>query len=87
MPNKTFLIVKINASDMDRLDETIEAVKGIKNGDVKDVKREPIGFGVEIIKAGITVDSSDERLVEKVLNELNGLKEVESAELEGMTLL
>ena len=87
MPNKTFLIVKINASDMDRLDETIEAVKGIKNGDVKDVKREPIGFGVEIIKAGITVDSSDEKLVEKVLNELNGLKEVESAELEGMTLL
>ena len=87
MPSKTFLIVKINASDMDRLDETIEAVKGIKNGDVKDVKREPIGFGVEIIKAGITVDSSDEKLVEKVLNELNGLKEVESAELEGMTLL
>ncbi len=87
MPDKTLLILKINAKDLEKLDATVKAVKGIKSGEVKDVKREPIGFGVEIIKAGILVNSKDEKAIDRVLEEVNKLKEVEDAEIEGMTLL
>ncbi|HLC79983.1 MAG TPA: hypothetical protein VJG83_06220 [archaeon] len=87
MPDKTLLIVRINAKDMEKLDETVEAIKGIKSGAVKDVRKEPIGFGVQIIKAGILIDSKDQSLPEKVLTEINALAEVEDAEIEGMTLL
>ncbi len=87
MPDKTLLIVRINAKNMEKLDETVNAVKGIKSGAVKDVRREPIGFGVEVIKAGILVDSKDEKALDRVLEEIGTLKEVEDAEIEGMTLL
>ncbi|MEK6957422.1 MAG: hypothetical protein AABW99_00365 [archaeon] len=87
MPDKTLLILKINAKDLEKLDATVKAVKGIKSGEVKDVKREPIGFGVEVIKAGILVNSKDEKAIDRVLEEVKKLKEVEDAEIEGMTLL
>lgn len=87
MGDNTLLIIKINAKDLEKLDETVEAVKGIKNGEVKDIKREPIGFGVEVIKAGILVPAKDDTIVEKVIKEINDLEEVEDAEIEGMTLL
>ncbi|MBI4210488.1 MAG: elongation factor 1-beta [Candidatus Diapherotrites archaeon] len=87
MPDKTLLIIRINAKDMEKLDETVAAVKGIKSGAVKDVRREPIGFGVEVIKAGILIDSKDESLPDRVISEISALEEVEDAEIEGMTLL
>ena len=87
MPDKTLLIVRINAKDIERLDQTVQAVKSIKSGAVKDVKREPIGFGIEVIKAGILVDSKDQEAPDRVIAEISALEEVEDAEIEGMTLL
>ncbi len=87
MPDKTLLILRINAKDMEKLDETVEAIRGIKSGAVKDVKRQPIGFGVEVIKAGILVDSKDQEAPDRVMKEISALPEVEDAEVEGMTLL
>ena len=87
MPDKTLLIIRINAKDMEKLDETMAEVKTIKSGDVKDIRREPIGFGVEIIKAGVLIGSKEEGLPEKVIQEISALETVEDAEIEGMTLL
>ncbi len=84
---KILVIYKINAKDLDKLDETVKAVKGIKNGEVKDVKREPIGFGVEVIKAAILIPEKDDAILNKVTEEINSLKLVEDAEVELMTLL
>ncbi|HLC92229.1 MAG TPA: hypothetical protein VJH23_00820 [archaeon] len=87
MPDKTLLIIRINAKDMEKLDETVAAVRGIKAGAVKDVRREPIGFGVEVIKAGVLIDSKDDAAMDRVIAEIAALAEVEDAEVEGMTLL
>ena len=87
MPDKTLLIIRINAKDMEKLDETVAAVRGIKAGAVKDVLREPIGFGVEVIKAGVLIDSKDDAAMDRVIAEIAALAEVEDAEVEGMTLL
>ena len=87
MPEYMLLIIKINPVDLEKIDETIAAVKTIKSGQVKDVQKKPIGFGVEIVKAGVLVGSKDEAAPEKVINEINALKEVEDAEIAGMTLI
>ncbi|HIH09334.1 MAG TPA: hypothetical protein HA254_01555 [Candidatus Diapherotrites archaeon] len=87
MPDKTLLIIRINAKDMEKLDECVDQIKTIESGEVKDVRREPIGFGVEIIKAGILIGSKEEALPERVVNEIRALDSVEDAEIVGMTLL
>ena len=87
MPDKTMLIIKIKPKELDQIDAAVAAVRGIKSGQVMDVKKEPIGFGIEVIKAGILVDSKDDGAVDAVTNEINGLAEIEDSEIEGMTLL
>jgi len=59
----------------------------VKSGEAKDVKREPIGFGVEIIKAAILIEEKKEGALEALTKEVNELDSVEEAEVEGMTLL
>ncbi len=87
MPDKTMLIIKIKPKELGQIDAAVAAVRGIKSGQVMDVKKEPIGFGIEVIKAGILVDSKDEGAVDRVTDELSALAEIEEAEIEGMTLL
>ena len=87
MPDKTMLIMRIKPKDLDAIDAAIKAVRGVKSGQVMDVKKEPIGFGIELIKAGILVDSKDEEAIERVTQEILALAEIEEAEVEGMTLL
>ncbi len=87
MPDKTMLIFRIKPKDLGEIDAAMKAVQGIKAGQVMDVKKEPIGFGIEFIKAGILVDSKDEGAVERVSNEINAMPEIEESEIEGMTLL
>ena len=84
---KTVLIYKINAKDMETLDETIEALKVVKVGEFRDAKRIPIGFGAEFIKAAFTVPEKDDTVVEELTKEINALELVEDAEMVEMTLL
>ena len=72
---------------MDNIAETVEDVKSIKSGIVKDVKRDPIGFGIELIKVGVLVNEKEAGAMEKVTKELQALSSVEEVEQEAMTLL
>ncbi len=84
---KTVLIYKINAKDMDKVDETLESLKSVRSGEFQDAKKIPIGFGVEVIKAAFTVPEKDDNVVELLTKELNALPLVEDAEMQEMTLL
>ena len=79
--------IKIPDGLTKKIDEMEKEVKTIKSGEVKDVKRVPIGFGIEIIKVGVIVDANDDSAIERVAQELAGLETVEDAEQESMTLL
>ena len=83
---KTIAIFKINVSDMEKIDEAIELIKKIKKGAVKDIKRIPIGFGVEIIKAAVLFEEKKED-IEGATAEIKAIPLVEDVEMEGMTLL
>lgn len=87
MPDKTLVILRLNAADMGHLNEAVEEVKGLTSGEVKDVRREPIGFGVEVIKAGVLISEKDENALNRLLAEIQALKSIESVEVEGMTLI
>lgn len=62
-----------------------DAVKGL--GELKDVKRQPIAFGLELIRAGIVVPDKEEGLTDKIEERIKALKGVNQIEVEGMTLL
>ena len=84
---KTVLIYKVNAKDMDKLDETLESLKSVKKGEFRDATRIPIAFGAEMIKAAFTVPEKDDKAVEELTKEINDLPLVEDAEMQEMTLL
>ena len=72
---------------MEKLDEAIESIKTVKNGEFRDAKRIPIGFGAEFIKAAFTVPEKDDKVVEELTKEINAIELVEDAEMVEMTLL
>ena len=83
---KTLVIFKIKPKDFEKIDEAMEQVKTIKKGIVKDIKKVPIGFGIEIIKAAVLFEEKKED-IEGATQEIAALPLIEEAEVEGMTLL
>lgn len=84
---KTLVIYKITVSDMEKLDSVLQAVKEIKSGEVRDTKKEPIGFGIEIIKTAILIPEKQDEVLDSVTNEIRQIPNVENTEIESMTLL
>lgn len=80
------MIFKIKPKELDKIDNAIEEIKKIKTGVVKDIKKVPIGFGIEIIKAAVLFEEKKED-IESATKEINALPSVEEAEVDGMTLL
>lgn len=87
MPDKSFIIYKVTPKDMEKIEETKKEVQGLKSGEVKDVKEDPIGFGIVLLKVGVIVNEKEEGAMEKVTKELSEMASVEKVEQIGMTLL
>ncbi len=84
---KTLVIFKITASEMEELESIANAIPKIKNGEVKDVKRQPIGFGIEVIRAAVLIPEKQDAALDAVTKELQQIPSVEEVEVESMTLL
>lgn len=84
---KTFIIFKVNAKDMENLEATEKELRACKNGECKDVQRVPIGFGVVVLKAGYLIPEKKDDAIELLTKEIETLPSVDSAEVEGMTLV
>ena len=56
-------------------------------GEVKEIKEEPIAFGIKAIKTLIILDSKTEGLVDKIEKTLKQIKEASKVTIEGMNLL
>ncbi len=79
--------VSPNPEDIDKVEN---AIKSINLTDVKfqDIKREPIGFGIEIIKVGFIVPDKTDGIIpaiEEALNKIDGLSQ--EVEMHGATLI
>ncbi len=86
MPSPTLVILKIYPEDIESIPLVEEAVKNLKNGEVKEVRRDPIAFGMELIKAAIVLPPTEDAM-EKIEAEIKSIKGVNEMEVEAMTLL
>ncbi|MBU0662014.1 MAG: hypothetical protein ABH854_04745 [Candidatus Diapherotrites archaeon] len=84
---KTLVIYRIKPVEMGETDRVIEAIKGTKSGKFQDAKKDPVGFGVELVKAGFSVPEKDDDAVDALTKELNEMPEIEEAEIVEMTLI
>lgn len=74
-------------SDPENLDSVTNALKEVKEGAFRDLKREPIGFGIEVIRVGYVIpDKTDGALpqLEEAIKKIPGINQVE---VDMMTLL
>jgi translation elongation factor EF-1beta len=81
---KAMVVYKIYPEDGKDINELMEELK--KNQRVKDIKKEPIAFGLEVIKIGVIIDDKKENPeeIEKEIRQTQGIKEMET---EGVTLI
>ncbi len=89
MPRKVLMAVKLMPSspdiDMDMIKRQVEQAT-LELGEVKDMKEEPIAFGLKALKVLLMVEDQ-ERIAEKVEEKLSNLEGIESAEVESVTLI
>lgn len=81
------VVVKVYPEGPDEAEMVESGVKGIKSGSVKDVKRSPLAFGLDIIRAGILIPDKKEGAMGALEQELRSLRGVKDLEVEGVTLL
>lgn len=86
MPDKTLLILRINAKNQEN-EKALKQLKTTKTAELKDLKEEEIGFGIKVIKAVYLIKEKDEQAAEKLVKEISAMESVENAEVVAMTLL
>ncbi|MBS3061224.1 MAG: hypothetical protein J4215_01420 [Candidatus Diapherotrites archaeon] len=84
---KTIIVFKVKCEDMEKLDETVEKIKQLKSGEVKDVKKIPIGFGIQEIKIAVLIPEKQDQILDQVQDEIRQIPNIEDLEVEAMTLL
>ena len=86
---KAMVIFKVspNPEDIDNVEAAVKAIE-IENVKLQDMKREPIAFGIELIKVGFIVPDKTDGIIpaiEEALNKIEGLSQ--EAEMIGATLI
>lgn len=81
------VIFKIYPEGPEEVEMVIEGLKTITVGDLKDVQRQPIGFGLDLVRAGFVIPDKTDGLMEKLENEIRTIKGLKEVEVEGSTLL
>lgn len=86
---KAMVIFKVspNPENIDTVEESVKKIN-ITDAKFQDIKREPIGFGIEIIKVGFIVPDKTDGIIpalEEALNAIDGLSQ--EVEMIGATLI
>ncbi len=89
MPRKVLMAIKLMPSspdiEMNMIKKQVEQT-ALELGEIKDMKEEPIAFGLKALKVLLMVEDQ-ERIAEKVEEKLSNLEGIESAEVESVTLI
>lgn len=82
----TLVIYKIYPNEVGEEDKIVESLKKITIAEIKDIKKEPVAFGMFVVRAGVLFQEKQEKL-EEFEKAIRAIKEVSDVEVEGMTLL
>jgi translation elongation factor aEF-1 beta len=82
----TLVIFKVSA-DPDNLESVENKLKEVTSGKFQESKREPIAFGIEVIKVGFVIPDKTDGAMPALEEEVQGIEGVESAEVVTVTLI
>ncbi|HNV00986.1 MAG TPA: hypothetical protein PKK60_01000 [archaeon] len=74
-------------SDPENLDSVSNALKEVKEGAFRDLKREPIGFGIEVIRVGYVIPDKTDGALPKLEEAIRKIPGINQVEVDMMTLL
>lgn len=74
-------------SDPENINSVSNALKEVKEGAFRDLKREPIGFGIEIIKVGYVIPDKTDGALPKLEETIKKIPGINQVEVDMMTLI
>lgn len=83
---KIMVIFKVFA-DPKNLDSVEKSLREITQGEFKDLKRDPIGFGIEVIRAGYLISDKEEGVMNKLEEAVKSVPLINEAEIEMTTII
>lgn len=83
---QTLVLLKVSPEAPGDEVEVEAALKELKTGEVKDVKKEPLAFGMFVVKVAVALPEKSEPM-EELQAEVKAIPKVQSVEVEGMTLI
>ncbi len=85
---KALVIFKI-FPEPEEIDKVVEALKALTIDQVKyqDLKREPVGFGIEVIRVGYIVPDKTDGIMPKLEEAVSKVPGVNQVEMDGVTLI
>lgn len=83
---KAMVVFKVFC-DPENLDSVDKALRALKEGDFKDLKREPIGFGIEVIRVGYVIPDKVDGAMTNLEEAVKKVPGVNNAEVEMATLI
>ncbi len=83
---KMVVIYKITAEDNEQLKNIEEKIKNSELN-ISDSKREPLAFGIEVLKIAVMLPDKDDSALSKATETLEKIAGKENIEIESMTLV
>ena len=84
---KVLVIAKLFPEDSESIEKIENSLRNIKSGELQEIKREPIAFGLNAIKVAITIPDKADNAMENLEKELSKIDGVNQVEIEGVTLV
>jgi translation elongation factor EF-1beta len=74
-------------ADPENLDKVEKGLRAVTEGAFRDLKREPIGFGIEVIRVGYVIPDKVDGAMTKLEEAVKKVEGINEAEVEMLTLL
>ncbi len=87
MGSKILVVFKVFPAGPDEVSAVKEGVKAVKAGEFKDMKAEPLAFGLEIIKVAYLIPDKTDGAMEALEQAVRNVKGVNQVEVDAVTLL
>ena len=81
------VIFKLYPEGLEDVGKIEESLKTLQSGEVKEVKREPLAFGLEVVIVAVLIPDKESGAMEKLEKEISSLPGVKDAEVTGTTLI
>ncbi len=87
MGSKILVVFKVFPEGPDEVSLVDKGLRAVKQGEFKDLKREPLAFGLEVLKVAYVIPDKTDGAMEALEGAVKALKGVNQVEVEAVTLL